>query len=82
MQASYIDLVEDQRLVLAYQMHIDGQRISASVQTTEFTEVADGTELKLTEYGAYLDGLDGPDMRKTGTEWLLDTLAAMLSGQV
>ena len=81
MRASYIDLLENQRLVVAYQMHIGEQRISVSTQTTEFIPTAKGTELKLTEYGAYLDGLDGPDLRKGGTEWLLDTLAAMLGEQ-
>jgi uncharacterized protein YndB with AHSA1/START domain len=76
MQAQFVDLVPDQRIVTAYQMHIDGKRISVSVQTVELRADPAGCALKLTEYGAYLDGYDNEESRRKGTEDLLDALAS------
>lgn len=79
MRAHYIDVVPEQRLVVAYQMKIGGKRISVSVQTTEISASGSGTDLTLTEYGAYLDGHDKPEIRQAGTEALLDELAKALA---
>jgi hypothetical protein len=39
-----------------------------------------GTRLRFTEQGAYLDGLDTGDSRKTGTTSQLEALGAVLDG--
>jgi uncharacterized protein YndB with AHSA1/START domain len=79
--ATYQDIVPDERIVYAYDMHMDDQRISVSLSTVELTAVDGGTRLAYTEQGAFLDGLDTPDKREEGTETLLDTLGKVLSGE-
>lgn len=74
MNAQYLDIVPEERIIIAYHMRINGERISASLQTTELRPEAGGTRIKLTEYGAYLDGHDTPEQRQLGTEMLLDEL--------
>jgi uncharacterized protein YndB with AHSA1/START domain len=80
--ALYYDIVPDQRIVYSYEMYADDARISVSVATIEFAKSGDGTALTWTEQGAYLDGIDGPqagDIRKGGTEEILDGLARYLT---
>jgi uncharacterized protein YndB with AHSA1/START domain len=76
--ATYQDIVPDERIVYSYDMHLDEERISVSLATIEFRPEAGGTRLVLTEYGAYLDGLDNPEAREHGTNWLLDQLGKVL----
>jgi hypothetical protein len=59
-------------------MHIDGKRISVSVATIEFIPSEKGTNLKITEQGAYLDGFDKPEMREEGTKQLVEQLVKSL----
>jgi uncharacterized protein YndB with AHSA1/START domain len=78
-EARYQDIVPGVRIVSAYDMHLDGTRISVSLGTVELEREGDGTRLTYTEQGAYLDGLDSPDQRKAGTGGLLDALGAELA---
>ena len=57
---------------------IDGTPISASLGPVELPSGA-GTRLIYTEQGAHLDGLDRPEMRRTGWAGLLDQLGAELA---
>ncbi len=80
--ASYYDIVPDQRIIYSYEMYADGARISVSVATIEFAPTPDGTALTWTEQGAYLDGFDGaqaPQFRQEGTAEMLDGLAKYLT---
>lgn len=76
----YQDIVPNERIVNAYQMHLDGTRISVSLATVQFEPHGDGTRLTLTEQGAYLDGFDDPKLREEGTVELLDALGKELEG--
>jgi uncharacterized protein YndB with AHSA1/START domain len=76
--ARYVDIVPDERVIYNYEMSMNGRRISATVAAVEFTPVDGGTQLKLTEHGIYLDGLDEVAAREHGTGFLLDRLAAVL----
>jgi uncharacterized protein YndB with AHSA1/START domain len=76
--ALYEDIVPDARIIYTYQMTIDGRRISVSVATIELKPAGAGTELSLTEMGAFLDGLDNAAQREAGTRDLLDKLGAAL----
>ena len=78
-EATYQDIVPDQRIVYAYAMDMDGRRISASVTTVEFKAEGDGVRLVLTEQGVYLDGLDQPEARERGIGFQLDALGGMLT---
>ena len=76
--ARYQDIVPDERIVYTYDMHLDEQRISVSLATVELKSAGQGTRLVYTEQGAYLDGLDSPDQRQSGTGGLLDALGEAL----
>ena len=57
------------------------QLVSSSVElmaTAEFTATDTGVHIRLTEYGAYFDGIEDPNLRREGTVGLLDALAAVL----
>jgi uncharacterized protein YndB with AHSA1/START domain len=79
--AHYFDIVPDQRIVYAYDMHLDDRRISVSLATLEFFAVADGTRLVLTEQGAFLDGYDDIAGREEGTRIGLGNLDRLFSQQ-
>jgi uncharacterized protein YndB with AHSA1/START domain len=72
--AIYQDIVPNERIVLAYDMHLDKTRISVSLLTLEFKPAGAGTKLILTEQDAFLDGYDIPADREKGTRDLLDNL--------
>ena len=76
--AVYHDIVPDQRIVYAYDMHLDDRRISVSLTTVEFFAVAGGTRLVFTEQGAFLDGYDDAGSREKGTVALLERLRESL----
>jgi uncharacterized protein YndB with AHSA1/START domain len=65
--AHYYDVVTDQRIVFAYEMHLDDRRISVSLATIEFFATAGGTRLVVTEQGVFLDGYDDVAGREEGT---------------
>jgi uncharacterized protein YndB with AHSA1/START domain len=75
----YYDIVPDVRIVYAYDMTMDQQRISVSVAAIEFKPEGDGTQMIVTEHGAFLDGLDTVAQRETGTNWLMDQLGKELA---
>jgi uncharacterized protein YndB with AHSA1/START domain len=78
-EARYQDIVPDERIVYAYDMHMGERRISVSLGTVELESEGDGTRLTYTEQGVYLDGLDTPEQRQSGTGGLFDALAEELA---
>jgi len=78
--ATYYDIVENERIVWAYDMHVDDRRMSVSVATVELHGVPGGTRLVMTEQGTFLDGLDTNEQRAEGTEEFLGNLATYLAG--
>ena len=76
--AVYFDVVANQRLVYAYEMHLDARRISVSLATVQLHPAGDGTRLTITEQGTFLDGYDDAGAREKGTGFLLDRLGASL----
>ncbi|HSZ35521.1 MAG TPA: SRPBCC family protein [Acidimicrobiales bacterium] len=77
-QATYHDIVPNERIVYGYTMDADAERISVSVTTVEFAPAGDGTTLTFTEQGVFLDGHDTVVIREKGTSELLDQLGASL----
>ncbi len=72
----YYDIVENERLVYAYEMHLDANKISVSLATIEIKADGKSTRLTMHEDGAFLDGYDDNGSRMRGTEFLLDALVA------
>src|SRR5271166_4966183 len=64
--AVYFDVAPNERLVYAYEMHLDDRKISVSLATIELTPAGAGTRLKITEQGAFLDGYDDAGSREHG----------------
>ena len=78
--AVYLDVIPEQRLVYAYEMHLDDRKISASLATLELQPASAGTRLIVTEQGAFLDGFDDAGSREHGTGQLLEALGRSLEG--
>jgi uncharacterized protein YndB with AHSA1/START domain len=78
--AVYFDVVPDRRLVYAYEMHLNGEKISVSLATLELSPAKGGTRLVVTEQGSFLDGYADNGSREEGTGFLLDQLGASLTG--
>ena len=79
--AEFRDIVADQRIVSTTEMLADQTRISVTVATVEFHDSGCGTQLVLTEQGAFLDGHETAAQREEGTRSLLESLAASLAEQ-
>ena len=74
----YCDIVENERIVYSYTMHLDERKISVSQACIELKPDGAGTKLVLTEYGDYLDGYDDAGSREHGTNLLMDALGKSL----
>ena len=77
-EATYKEIVPEERIVYGYTMDADDKRISVSVSTVEFAAAPAGTTLTYTEQGVFLDGTDTPAVREKGTAELLDQLGTAL----
>jgi uncharacterized protein YndB with AHSA1/START domain len=80
-EARYHDIVPNERIITTYEMYMGETRSSVSVATVEFEPAGNGTTLRYTEQGAFLDGLDSVASREQGTRDLLDALAEALEGE-
>jgi uncharacterized protein YndB with AHSA1/START domain len=80
-EALFHDIVAAHRIIYAYDMFLEGTRISVSLATVEFTLGGDtGTHMVFTEQGAFLDGHESPAGRAEGMGSLLDALEKELQG--
>jgi uncharacterized protein YndB with AHSA1/START domain len=77
---TYLDIVQDSRVVMAATMTIGGRCISATLATFEFFPSGTGTRLLMTHQGAFFEGADGPEMRHHGWQTLLDRLGSEMGG--
>jgi uncharacterized protein YndB with AHSA1/START domain len=77
-EARYQDIVQDQRIITTYEMYMDEVRSSISVATVELEPAGDGTTLRYTEQGAFLDGSDSLASREQGSRDLLEALGEAL----
>jgi uncharacterized protein YndB with AHSA1/START domain len=76
--AVYFDIIPGERIVYAYEMHLDGRKISVSLATVEIAAAGAGARLTITEQGAFLNGYDDEGSRDRGTQMLMDRLGASL----
>ena len=75
---TFMDIVENRRIVFAYAMTMNGKPFSASLATVEFRPTGNGCTLHFTEQGAFFEGGDNPEMREAGWRELLDALGKAL----
>lgn len=79
-QTYFLDIVAGKRIILAYSMANEGVPFSASLQTVTFEPSGTSTKLTLTEHVTFMEGADGLEMRRHGTEQLLASLGRELAG--
>ena len=77
---AYFDVVENERLIFAYEMYVGEKRISVSLATIELEPRATGTRLTFTEQGTYLDDPHAAANREAGTRALIEELAREVEG--
>ena len=77
-ESRYYDIVQNERIVYAYEMHLGDKRISVSLATIEIKREGAGARLVFTEQGVFLDGYDDAGGRERGTEQLIDRLSKEL----
>ena len=81
-QAVYHDIVENERIILVYDMFHNADKLSVSLLTIELVAEGDKTRLIHTEQGSYLVGGDeAVKSREHGTTWHIDNLVALLEGK-
>jgi uncharacterized protein YndB with AHSA1/START domain len=78
MQARFLDIVPQQRIVYAYEMLLDDVRISVSLVTVVFEGGRSRTRMTFTEQVVFLDGHGDVAERIEGTEVGLDRIQAVL----
>jgi uncharacterized protein YndB with AHSA1/START domain/DNA-binding transcriptional ArsR family regulator len=81
LESVYYDIVPENRIVYAYDVKLNNVLTSVSVAAVEFRAAGGGTELTMTEHGAFLDGHDNADERQGGADWVLDRLGEILNEQ-
>lgn len=81
-QATYHDIVESERIILAYDLFHNADKLSVSLMTLEFRAEGDTTRLIHTEQGSYLTGgVEAVKSREHGTTWHIDNLVAVIEGR-
>lgn len=73
-ESIHLDIVPNQRIVIAGSMTLNGHRFSAALATFELLQTENGTDLLFTHQAAFFEGADGPEMRQAGWKALLDRL--------
>jgi len=77
-ESLYREIVPQERIVYTSTMSAGADVITVSLTTVEFKPATGGTQLVLTEQGAFLDGREEPAWRENGTADQLKALAAVL----
>lgn len=78
-EGSYYDIVQDERIVMATKMSLNGKPIVMTLVTIELVRSAAGTDLVLTNQGTFIDWEAGPQMIEAGWRSLLERLDGYLS---
>lgn len=78
--AHYLDIVEGERIIYAYEMSFSGKRLSASLVTIILKQSGTTTLMSYTEQVAILDGgADAKQQRLMGTEQGIDRLVEIIN---
>jgi uncharacterized protein YndB with AHSA1/START domain len=78
-EGRYFEILDQQRIVLAYSMAVNGRVHTVSLATIVFADESGGTRVTYTEQMCVIPPSDGPDGRRGGWTHLLDSLATYLA---
>lgn len=86
-EATYVDIVEQQRIVTTYDMWLDGEHLSTSIASFEFEPIdapdRTGTRFTHVEHGVFYDRFQADAAaREAGSRGLLDLLGRHLTRAV
>jgi uncharacterized protein YndB with AHSA1/START domain len=76
--AIYHDILPEQRIIYSYNMFVDARKLSVSLATIQIRAAGGGTQLRISEQGAFLDGYEDGGSRERGTGELMERLGATL----
>lgn len=79
MDAVYYEIIENRRIVVAYDMTMAGEILSLSISSTELEPDGAGTKLTFTEHGMYFGLAADLQGREEGTRDLYERLAGELA---
>lgn len=82
-RSHFHEIVENERIIFAYDLFHDQRLISVSLTTIELLADGDGggTRLFFTEQGVFFDGPEAAAEREHGSGVLLDMLGRFLAGE-
>ena len=80
-EATYTDIVDQERIVFTYDMWVDGKHLSTSLTTIVIESEGGGARLTHTEQAVHFDGLDSAEGREEGTRGILDQLSDYVGTQ-
>jgi len=75
---TFIDIVEDKRIVFTQTVDFEDRRISCALISVDLKPEAAGCAMMFTHQGVFFEGADGPEMREMGWRGLLDGAADAL----
>lgn len=78
----FLDIMPDRRIIYAYEMSFNDQRLSASLATVEFVLNGTQTRMLFTEQAAFLGGVNARRERVAGTEAGFDRLVATIASNI
>ncbi|MFS8048895.1 SRPBCC family protein [Rhizobium sp. BR 314] len=79
-EARYIDVIQNERFIYAFDMMLDEVRISVSLATVSFAPEPGGTKMTFVEQVVFLDGYSDNGSRLMGTEIGFDNLRLYVEG--
>ncbi len=78
-EARYHVIEPDCRLIYAYDLHLSGEIHSVTLSSLELQPDGGKTRVTYTEQIVFMDGKDGVEMRRGGTEWHFETIETLLA---
>ena len=78
-ESRFHEIVDNERIVFAYDLWHDDRLVSVSLSTVELFPADEGTRLVFTEQGAFFDDPDAAGPREHGTGKMLDALGRFLA---
>jgi uncharacterized protein YndB with AHSA1/START domain len=77
-EARYHVIEPSRRLVYVYDLHLSGELHSVTLSSLDLEPDGDRTRVSYTEQIVFMDGQDGIEMRRDGTEGHFETIESML----
>ena len=79
---TYFDIADEERIVFAYSMSLNGRVHSVSVATVTFADAGGGTRVEFTEQITLIGDSDGAEGRTQGWTALLDNVEKVLTAEL